>query len=197
MKKLFLWPFALGLLFLSCNKSQLANPDADRLESQILAVQKSLGQEDSLRDWYFNKANAPERYSFWFNKVKADLEYLNFNDAQSDYVIDLFQIVDVADFQFDHLIEHETRSDLEAWLNRADSYDLARRDLVSILLFLSPAQSSVGISSVDACGCSEESDWCDFLNHGPSSTCSASCDMERSRGCGTLLLYPCDKDCTF
>jgi len=168
----------------------------------ILPSGKTVSSEhyaDSVRHWYFTEASPQERYDFWFQKIQLDLDYFEFDLEQRDFVLEIFDHLETLDFEANVKPKSSFTEWVIGWLQRSDQYGISRAQMGQFVFSLSPAPlgPSLGLTFIDQCNCSTESDWCDFLNEGPSSECTAFCEEESSRGCGTMLLYECDRDCTF
>lgn len=144
-------------------------------------------------------ASAGERYIFWQEKINLDIEHMALEADQRTYVLEIFQELEPEHFRNGYNPSEELTNWIMEWLGRSESYNLSKTQMGQFVFSLSPAPlgPSLGLSYVDKCNCSKRSDWCDFLNGGPSSGCVAFCEEKSSRGCGTLLLYECDKDCEF
>lgn len=190
----------MAVVFTACESSLEENTvqaiDAVQLQKQLVRADD---YADSVRSWYFTVASPQERYNYWLWKVELDLSYMQLNSDQCEFVLEIFDQLSPQDFNVEVEPSKAFSNWVLNWLDRADSFQLSRNQMGQFVFSLSPAPMgpSAGLSYVDQCNCSTESDWCDFLNGGPSSECSAYCDLEMSSGCGALFLYKCDKDCTF
>lgn len=200
MKKL-IFGLSLALLtLLSCKEpsdvESASLQEGLRLQKQILSAEH---YADSVRNWYFSQANPQQRFDFWYNKIQIDMDHMQLTGGQRAYVLEIFDQISPTDFNNGQLPSQEFTKWVRDWLSRAGDYQLSKNQMGQFVFSLSPAPMgpSVGLTYVDVCNCASDSDWCDFLNGGPSSECNAHCDMEKSSGCGTFLRYECDKDCTF
>jgi|GEM_PF-3343592 len=191
---------ALCLLFACQNEEgESASFNEELLIRDPLQKQSAENYADSVRNWYFHSASPQNRYDFWYSKIQVDMNYLDLNSTQREFVLEIFSQLSAQDFEEGQSPSPEFTAWLKDWLSRSTQFQLSKGQMGQFIYSLSPAPSgpSVGRGFVDRCNCSTESDWCDFLNNGPSSECNGTCDMESSRGCGALLLYDCDKDCSF
>ncbi len=194
MKKIVL---AVAIMLSACSKDFESAVQIESPTFRISHKSDPIEYADSVRAWYFEKATPELRLNYWRSKIQVDMDYMGFTDRQRNYVLLLFQHLEVESFTDGVRPGQQFTRWMNDWMFNARHFGIGRRQIGQIVFSLSPAPIGPSIGHSDACGCSEESDWCDFLNNGPSSSCSSACDYKKSRGCGTLLLYPCDKDCSF
>lgn len=200
MKRVILGMGVMTLIIAACEEPQ---HQEGQVQSKELKLQKQTiladDYADSVRNWYFSQASPQQRYNYWYTKIQIDMNHMQLNTGQRAYVLEIFGQLSITDFQNQREPSKALTDWVTAWLVRAKDYQLSRNQMGQFVFSLSPAPlgPSVGLSYVDVCNCSSDSDWCDFLNGGTSSECTAHCDMKKSGGCGTMLLYSCDNDCTF
>lgn len=197
MKKRLLSLVGFALVLSSCLREPEIEP-GDWIPLIIPSAKTHSAEQnaDALRHWYLSKASPQERHDFWFQKIQLDLNYFEFDLEQREFVLEIFDQLDPSDFKPYAKPTRSFTNWVEAWLERAEQYGISRAQMGQFVFSLTPASlgPSLGLTFIDQCNCSTESDWCDFLNEGPSSECIAFCEEESSRGCGTMLLYDCDKD---
>ncbi len=145
------------------------------------------GLDNTTQRLIFSSTSNYNKFKIVKEKYNQLIIHGNFNSGQFKLVQDVFDFVTPELYegltQTNHIAVQEFKIRAQEIFNDGETY-MILADLDNIY---------VGAAAeIDACGCSTDSDWCDFPV--VAGGCTGGCNYSSS-GCGTLFLYTCDGDC--